>query len=156
MESRIVELTDIQKIMDQFENSDIRELKIDDGSFHLYLSKNRLNQTVKSEATASNTPVKEEITEKIPVKPEEAAPDENLAEVKAPIVGMVYLQAKPGQAPFVKPGDHINAGDTVCIIEAMKMLTEVKSEVSGVVSSIEVENEDLVEVDQPLILVKED
>ncbi len=158
MGSRIVELTDIQKIMDQFENSDIRELKIDDGSFHLYLNKNRLNQTVNSESVSSAR-AKEEVTEEIPAqeaKAENAEPDENLTGVKAPIVGMVYLQAKPGQAPFVKPGNHINAGDTVCIIEAMKMMTEVRSEVSGVVKSIEVENEDLVEVDQPLILVKED
>ena len=150
MGSRIVELTDIQKIMDQFENSDIRELKIDDGSFHLYLNKNRLNQTVNSESVSSAR-AKEEVTEEIPAqeaKAENAEPDENLTGVKAPIVGMVYLQAKPG--------NHINAGDTVCIIEAMKMMTEVRSEVSGVVKSIEVENEDLVEVDQPLILVKED
>lgn len=147
-----MELTDIQEIMKQFENSDIRELNIDDGDFHLYLSKNRLNQNLQSaEKEVTDT------TEEKPVQVEETKQTvENTTPVKAPLVGVVYLQAKPGQAPFVKVGDYVEKGDTICIIEAMKMMTEVKSDISGTVTKIEVDNEDLVEVDQPLISVKED
>ena len=86
----------------------------------------------------------------------ESTSDAKDAAVKAPIVGIVYLQAKPGQPAFVKVGDHVEKGQTVCIIEAMKMMTEIKSTLTGTVTAINVENEDLVEVDQPLISVKED
>lgn len=66
------------------------------------------------------------------------------------------MQAKPGQPAFVKIGDHVNKGDTICIIEAMKMMTEVKSDLTGTVTGVKVENEDLVEVGQPLITVEGD
>lgn len=152
-----MDLQAISSLMDQFEDSDIRELKIDDGDFHLYLSKNKVNKMRKSQAPvvenkeqASKTIAKSDNTEV------ESTSDVKDAAVKAPIVGIVYLQAKPGQPAFVKVGDHVEKGQTVCIIEAMKMMTEIKSTLTGTVIAINVENEDLVEVDQPLISVKED
>ncbi len=152
-----MDLQAISSLMDQFEDSDIRELKIDDGDFHLYLSKNKVNKMRKSQAPvvenkeqASKTIAKSDNTEV------ESTSDIKDAAVKAPIVGIVYLQAKPGQPAFVKVGDHVEKGQTVCIIEAMKMMTEIKSTLTGAVIAINVENEDLVEVDQPLISVKED
>ncbi|MBW7987226.1 acetyl-CoA carboxylase biotin carboxyl carrier protein [Lactobacillus helveticus] len=152
-----MDLQAISSLMDQFEDSDIRELKIDDGDFHLYLSKNKVNKMRKSQAPvvenkeqASKTIAKSDNTEV------ESTSDIKDAAVKAPIVGIVYLQAKPGQPAFVKVGDHVEKGQTVCIIEAMKMMTEIKSTLTGTVIAINVENEDLVEVDQPLISVKED
>ncbi len=152
-----MDLQAISSLMEQFEDSDIRELKIDDGDFHLYLSKNKVNKMRKSQAPvvenkeqASKTIAKSDNTEV------ESTSDIKDAAVKAPIVGIVYLQAKPGQPAFVKVGDHVEKGQTVCIIEAMKMMTEIKSTLTGTVIAINVENEDLVEVDQPLISVKED
>lgn len=149
-----MELKDIQTLMDQFEDSNVRELKIDDGEFHLYLSKNKKNNavSVNTETPSPDT----EVTPAKKVNEKQTPSSENTSAVKAPIVGVVYLQAKPDQPPFVKVGEHINTGDTVCVIEAMKMMTEVKSKISGTVTAINVENEDLVEVDQPLISVKED
>lgn len=145
-----MDLNQIQALMNQFEESNVRELKIDDGDFHLYLSKNNATQNSENIATTQTEPKEQVAKEDIPIKEETQA-----TPVKSPIVGVVYLQAKPGQTPYVKVGDHINKGDTICIIEAMKMMTEVKSTVSGIVSEIDVENEDLVEVDQPLIMVSE-
>lgn len=152
-----MDLQAISSLMDQFEDSDIRELKIDEDDFHLYLSKNKINKmqskpapVVKNKEPASKTLAKSEDTEV------ESTSDAKDAAVKAPIVGIVYLQAKPGQPAFVKVGDHVEKGQTVCIIEAMKMMTEIKSTLTGTVTAINVENEDLVEVDQPLISVKED
>lgn len=152
-----MDLQTISSLMDQFEDSDIRELKIDEGDFHLYLSKNKINKmkskpapVVENKEPASKTLAKSEDTEV------ESTSDAKDAAVKAPIVGIVYLQAKPGQPAFVKVGDHVEKGQTVCIIEAMKMMTEIKSTLTGTVTAINVENEDLVEVDQPLISVKED
>lgn len=148
-----MDLDKIQALMSQFEDSDLRELKIDDGDFHFYLSKNRNNSAQQS--VVKSAPKKIESVEKTqPVTQKDTS--ENAKAVKAPIVGIVYLQAKPGQPAFVKVGDHVNKGDTVCVIEAMKMMTEVKSNLTGTVTGIKVENEDLVEVGQPLITVKED
>lgn len=147
-----MELDKIKQLMDQFEDSDIRELQIDDQDFHLYLSKNKQNRPVakveKTEGTSKQTVKSETVTE-------EQKPVADLTPVKSPLVGVVYLQAKPGQAPYVKVGSTVKKGQTICIIEAMKMMTEVKSTVSGVVKEVKVENEDLVEVDQPLIMVEE-
>lgn len=155
-----MDLDKMQAIMDKFEDSDIRELKIDENDFHLYLSKNRTNQAASpttakaaSPTTAKNVAPKEAPTSEKAVEPK---PEAKLSAVTAPLVGVVYLQAKPGQPAYVKPGDHIKKGDTVCIIEAMKMMTEVKSKISGTVVEVKVENEDLVEVGQPLVMVRED
>lgn len=151
-------LKDVQALMNQFEDSNMRELKIDDGDFHLYLSKNKLNNISQSaQKIVKNTSEEKEVknTNQNKVQKPENNSEDGTA-VKSPLVGVVYLQAKPGQPSYVKVGGHVNKGDTICIIEAMKMMTEVKSTVSGTVTNIKVENEDLVEVDQPLIVVKED
>lgn len=69
------------------------------------------------------------------------------------MVGSVYLQPKPDQDPYVTVGSRVHKGDVVCIIEAMKMMTEIKSDQDGIVTEVLVENEDLVEFDQPLFKV---
>lgn len=148
-----MDLEKIQALMNQFEDSDLRELKIDDGDFHSYLSKNKNKVTQTVQPTVQKTAKKVEETAQ-PVVQENI--DTKVKPVKAPIVGVVYLQAKPGQPAFINVGDHVKKGDTICVIEAMKMMTEVKSTLTGTVSEIKVENEDLVEVGQPLITVKED
>lgn len=131
--------------MHNFAESPTRELEINDGSFHLYLSKNRQAQ--------------EETKEPMMVKPsndEVSDPSANNKEIKAPLVGTVYLQPKPDAEPYVKVGDAVKKGDVVCVIEAMKMMTEIKSEFSGIVKKIQVSNEELVEVNQPLLTIAEE
>ncbi|MGE9848673.1 acetyl-CoA carboxylase biotin carboxyl carrier protein [Lactobacillus amylovorus] len=147
-----MDLEKIQALMNQFEDSDLCELKIDDGDFHFYLSKNK-NKISQQPIVKSTNPI--EKTEQAKAFTPKFA-TQNAKSVKAPIVGIVYLQAKPDQPAFVKIGDHVNKGDTICIIEAMKMMTEVKSDLTGTVTGVKVENEDLVEVGQPLITVEED
>lgn len=142
---------EINKIIDKFNQSSVRELDINDGEFHLHLSKNE---------NSPETPVQ-------PIQPvqssEPAVKVENSSknsaagsnQIVAPMVGTVYLQPEPGAKPYVEPGKTVHAGDVVCVIEAMKMLTEVKSNVTGQVKNILVENEDLVEYDQPLFEIEE-
>lgn len=152
-----MDLDKIKSLMDRFENSEIRELKLDEGNFHLYLSKNKINQVpVKKTTSTKKDAIEIKKSEPADEKPAVKSPSQTLSAVKAPLVGVVYLQAKPGADPYVKIGDHIQVGETVAIIEAMKMMTEIKSKVSGTVTKINVKNEDLVEVGQPLISVKED
>ncbi len=80
--------------------------------------------------------------------------DANLIEVKSPIVGTFYRQPSPDAHPFVEEGKSVKVGDTLCILEAMKMLNPLESEVSGTIEKILVNSGDLVEFDQPLFLVR--
>jgi len=73
--------------------------------------------------------------------------------IKSPIIGTFYRKSSPDTPPFVQVGDRINVGDTVCIIEAMKLFNEVESEVSGKIVEILVDDTTPVEFDQPLYLV---
>jgi acetyl-CoA carboxylase biotin carboxyl carrier protein len=74
-------------------------------------------------------------------------------EIKSPIIGTLYRKPSPDKPAFVKVGDTIEAGDTVCIIEAMKLFNEVESEVSGKIVKVLVEDSSPVEFDQPLFLI---
>ena len=145
-----MELTAVQKLMEQFEDSTARELELTDGDFHLRLSKNRAAKASPApvEATPSPAPAAPAPTSAAPQAAEVAQT------IKAPLVGTVYLQPKPDAKPYLQVGQQVNAGDVVCVIEAMKMMTEVKSQVAGTVKAVLVEDEQLVEVDQPLFTVE--
>ncbi len=78
----------------------------------------------------------------------------NVAEVKSPMVGTFYRAPAPDADPFLKIGDQVSAGQAVCIIEAMKVMNEIESEVTGTVVKILVENGEPVEFDQPLFIVE--
>ena len=136
---------EINKIIDKFNQSSVSE-------FHLHLSKNESSletpaQAVQQPVQANEPATKVETASKNPVS--------SSNQIVAPMVGTVYLQSEPGAKPYVEPGKMVHAGDVVCVIEAMKMLTEVKSNVTGQVKNILVENEDLVEYDQPLFEIEE-
>ena len=74
--------------------------------------------------------------------------------IKAPLVGVYYAAASPDKAPFVQVGSKVEKGDTVCLIEAMKMMSEVSAPRAGVIKEILVENGDLVEFDKPLFVIE--
>ncbi|MEX1265385.1 MAG: acetyl-CoA carboxylase biotin carboxyl carrier protein [Woeseia sp.] len=82
-----------------------------------------------------------------------AEPEETGHKVKAPMVGTFYSSSSPGSPPFVQVGDSIKAGDTLCIVEAMKMMNQIESEVSGVIKSVRVQNGDPVEYGQVLFVI---
>lgn len=83
----------------------------------------------------------------------EAAPAVNANAIKSPMVGTVYLSAEPGSPPFVKVGDTVKAGDTLLIVEAMKVMNPITAPSAGVVQAVLVENAQPIEYDQPLIVV---
>jgi acetyl-CoA carboxylase biotin carboxyl carrier protein len=80
-------------------------------------------------------------------------PEEEGFLVAAPMVGTFYAASSPGAAPYVQVGDRVNEGDTLCIIEAMKMMNQIEADVSGVVKSIRVQNGEPVEYGQTLIVI---
>lgn len=98
------------------------------------------------ETTVETETVATEMTEEI-VEPKGEA-------VEAPMVGVVYLQATPDSEPYVKIGDRIEKGDVICIVEAMKLMNEIQAPVSGIVTEILVENEEVVEYGQAIIRIE--
>lgn len=84
-----------------------------------------------------------------------AAQQSSLPAIKAPLVGIFYASASPDQEPFVKVGSQVKKGDTVCLIEAMKMMSEVTAQQDGIIREILVENGDAVAFDQPLFRIQE-
>ncbi|EHS87207.1 Acetyl-CoA carboxylase, biotin carboxyl carrier protein [Limosilactobacillus gastricus PS3] len=148
-----MEFKDIQKLMTAFEKSTTREMDLADGDFHLYLSKNE--QSIRSVEPSTTSPAvsapSTKGAEETPAEPVKSAGQL----IKSPLVGTVYLQPKPDTPAYVEVGSQVKVGDVVCIVEAMKMMTEIKSEVAGTISEINVQNGDLVEVEQPLFTVTE-
>lgn len=76
--------------------------------------------------------------------------------VTSPMVGTVYLSSTPGAKPFVNVGDRVNIGDTLCLIEAMKMFNQIEADAAGVISARLIDNESPVEYDQPLFIIEAD
>ncbi len=87
-------------------------------------------------------------------KKEVAAEEQNQKKLVSPMVGTFYAQPSPDKPPFVKVGDRVKKGQTICIIEAMKLMNEIESEHEGEVVKILTKNEDMVEFGQPLFLIK--
>ena len=83
----------------------------------------------------------------------DSSSDSNYVEVKSPMIGTFYRSANPESPPLMSVGDTVSAGQTVCIVEAMKLFNEIESEVSGTIVKVLVENATPVEYDQPLFLV---
>tara|TARA_B100000965_G_scaffold397412_1_gene413923 strand:- start:749 stop:1267 length:519 start_codon:yes stop_codon:yes gene_type:complete len=87
-------------------------------------------------------------------KEEKKEDTQNYIEIKSPMIGTFYRKPSPDKAEFVKVGDSIGEGDTVCVIEAMKLFNEIESEVSGKIVKVLVDDSTPVEYDQPLFLVE--
>ena len=109
--------------------------------------------TIHSE-NVSTSPKTEVITGENNIKPAVSKPAENVYAIKSPIVGTFYRASGPNSENFVNVGSKVKKGDTLCIIEAMKLMNEIESEVDGEIIEIPCENEQLVEYDQPLFVIK--
>ena len=94
-----------------------------------------------------------ELSKPVEKKPEPAA-EENLHLVKSPIVGTFYESPSPGAPPFVKPGDNVAAGQVLCIVEAMKLMNEIESDVAGEIVKMLVTNNQPIEYGQALYAIR--
>ena len=110
---------------------------------------NQITQYINEQIPPAAEP--EAPTEDIGAAP--AEPEETGYEVPAPMVGTYYAAASPGAAPFVQVGDRVQEGDTLCIIEAMKMMNQIEADISGVIKSIRVQNGEPVEYGQTLFVI---
>lgn len=147
-EPTMVGENEVRQIIDQFNASNLSKLDWQFGDGRLVLER----QPVAPQVNA--TPVVAAAVETVAaVQPTESKME---ATIDAPLVGVVYLTPEPGKPEFVQPGDQVKAGDVVCIIESMKMMNEIRSDVNGTVKAILTQNEELVEFGQALIEIEED
>lgn len=130
----------IKSIMKMFEESQISKMDLTDGEMHITLEKDTEPVEVMRRPIVEKEVVETEI--------EQAG-----TPMKSPLVGTFYQASGTDQEPFVKVGDHVNAGDTICIIEAMKVMNEIKATTSGNVLSIDVNDGETVEYDQVLMMI---
>ena len=114
-----------------------------------------IQQASPSTIVAAPTPVVVTTDKPVPVAEKTSAEDDNsnYITVKASMIGTFYRSTSPETPPFVNVGDSIGEGDTLCIIEAMKLFNEIESEVSGKIVKVLVDNATPIEFDQPLFLV---
>lgn len=164
----IVPISHLREIFKEMEKYDITKLIINRSgeSYEIQRGKNLEESIVKTVSekgaeTIAQTEKKPEkiVKEKIEIKEEKKSPEkkkeeDNIAEIKTPIVGTFYRAPSPDSEPFIDIGSQIKKGDTLCIVEAMKSMNEIESEVDGIVKEILAENGKMVEYDQALFKIK--
>jgi acetyl-CoA carboxylase biotin carboxyl carrier protein len=151
-----MDLRKLKKLIDLVEESGIAELEITEGEEKVRISR---NNSTNAPATATVTQVAAPATSAPGVpgapavtgEPAAAAPEGHV--LKSPMVGTYYRAPTPGAKAFVEVGQTVNEGDTVCIIEAMKLLNEIEADRSGVIKAILVENGQPVEYGHPLMVI---
>jgi acetyl-CoA carboxylase biotin carboxyl carrier protein len=164
------EISDLIKLIGK---SNLSEFKMEDGEFKLTIRTEKYaeGKTPKVVSAAPAMPVAPAVAQPVqqpaaPAQPsapaapadlpsteKEEASEANYLEVRSPMVGTFYRSPSPDKAPFFKVGDMVNAGDVVCIVEAMKLFNEIESEVSGKIVKVLVEDAQPVEYDQVLFLL---
>jgi acetyl-CoA carboxylase biotin carboxyl carrier protein len=147
---------EIQELIDYISNSGLAEVKIKTDEFELSIKKyadQSGTRYVESAPAQIVAPAVQAVASAAAMPAAPAATPSNLVEIKSPMIGTFYLTANPESPAFVSEGDVIKAGETVCIIEAMKLFNEIESEISGKIVKILVSNASPVEYDQPLFLV---
>jgi len=157
-----MDIRKIKKLIELLEESNLTEIEIVEGEESLRLV--RGGQTQLMSVTAPLPAASPAVIEQAPVVPaatlavpevkedEDLLPDGEL--VLAPMVGTFYASSSPEAKPFVTAGQTVGVGDTLCIIEAMKMFNQIEADISGTVVAILAENGQPVEFDQPLFVIR--
>lgn len=145
-----MDIRKIKKLIEIIEESDIAELEITEGEESVRIS--RYSSTAPAATPLAITAPAAAPAAAQPSEPEEEKITGHV--VKSPMVGTFYRSASPGAKPFVDVGLAVNTGDTLCIIEAMKILNQIESDASGTVTKILVENAQPVEYGQPLFVIE--
>lgn len=148
-----MDLRKLKKLIDLVQESGISELEITEGEERVRIAK-QISPAPIAAPLLPLPPVSQgALTPAAPAPaPVPAEPDGHV--IKAPMVGTFYRSPSPGAKPFSEVGQTVAVGDVLCIIEAMKLMNEIESEVSGVISAILVENGQAVEFGQPLLVIR--
>lgn len=164
-----MDIQEIKDLLTQFDGSTLTEFDLRKGDFELYLNKNDMSRGAATTAPAApaapaaTTPAPAPAAKTVVLDNEspaekptaQAAPHVEGTDVVSPLVGVVYLKPAPDKPNFKQVGDRVNKGDVLCIVEAMKVMNEITSDVAGELVEVLVDNEQIVEFNQPLFKVKE-
>jgi len=159
-----MDIRSIRKLIEIVEQSDIAEIEIKEGEHNIRItrSKEPVILQAPTQQIMQAAPAPAAAAPSAPVTTEAAAPATETQEthtgheVKSPMVGTFYITPSPDAEPFVKVGDTVSVGDTLCIIEAMKIMNPIEAEVSGTISKILVNPGEPVEYGQTLFIIQAD
>ncbi|MFP4132541.1 MAG: acetyl-CoA carboxylase biotin carboxyl carrier protein [Halothece sp.] len=154
-----IDFNEIRELLNAISQADIAEFSLKSDQFELTVRKGPVSapsETQPPPQQPTQAPVSAPSSSAEESTPPPTADKSQWEAITSPIVGTFYEAPAPGEPPFVKVGDHIQVNQTVCIVEAMKIMNEIEAEVSGEVMEIAVENGEPVEFGQPLIRVKPD
>lgn len=149
-----MDIRKIKKLIELLEESDVAEIEIQEGEESVRISRIS-QQTVVHAAPVAAAPVA--AAAPAPAAAPTEAPAEAVVtghQVISPMVGTYYSAASPGAKPFASVGQSVNVGDTLCIIEAMKLMNQIEADKAGVIKAILVENGQPVEYGQPLFIIE--
>ena len=159
---------DLNRLIEKISTSDIQEFSLEGEDFKLEIKRNVFDQNQVFNNLVSNTSLDKKtianqktINDNIPVVNDPEAPQvappgsSDLTEITSPMVGTFYRAAAPGEEPFVEVGNNVKVGQTICILEAMKLMNEIESEFNAEIVEILVENGTPVEFGQVLMRVKQ-
>jgi acetyl-CoA carboxylase biotin carboxyl carrier protein len=148
-----MDLNLIKKLVKIVDTSDITDLEVEESGLRIKIAKKirGLQNFTQPQISAPSAPVSEQTAKTQDIKPEVK---ENLHEIKSPIVGTFYRAPAPDADSYVNVGDSVSPGSVLCIVEAMKLMNEIESDVSGKIVKILVENGKPVEYNQPLFLIQ--
>ena len=163
-----LEHDDLDRLIDKISTSDIQEFSLEGEDFKLEIKRNLFDQkhltnnsttniSLEKEITASQSALTDNVSHKSNPEASQVAPPGRsaLTDITSPMVGTFYRAAAPGEDPFVDLGSKINIGQTICILEAMKLMNEIESEFNAEIVEILVENGTPVEFGQVLMRVKQ-
>ncbi len=147
-----MDIRKVKKLIELMEESDIVEIEVKEGDDSVRISRGLMvpSQPIAAPLTVASAGVAQTSEVVLPmVEPMSASGHI----VHAPMVGTFYRSPSPGSPPYVEVGSRVKEGDTLCIVESMKMMNQVKSDKSGTIEAVLVENESSVEFDQPLFTI---
>lgn len=155
-----MDIRKVKKLIELLDESGIAEIEITEGEESVRISRYAKDApaviaTAAPIATPALAPTAApaSVAAASAAAPAVAEPEEDGYFVRAPMVGTFYAAATPGAAPYVQVGDRVREGDTLCIIEAMKMMNQIEADVSGVIKSIRVQNGEPIEYGQTLFVI---
>ena len=150
-----MDLRKIKKLIEMLQESDLNEIEVKEGEESVRI--NRKKDNVVHTSIAPTTLSTDVAHNKVQPSIETGANEDSsyLTKISSPMVGTFYRKPSPDAEPFIEVGQIVKKGDTVCIIEAMKMMNQVKSQVDGKIISINVGDGEPVEFDQELISIEE-
>ncbi|MEB3284238.1 MAG: acetyl-CoA carboxylase biotin carboxyl carrier protein [Candidatus Sericytochromatia bacterium] len=154
-------MAEVKELLAAFDASEAAELSLSQGGFKLKLRKPTAFDRLASSPVASFVPAQAAVNAPVveppsPVGTLQAGPSPTVSYVKSPMVGTFYRAPAPESPPFVEVGDRVTAGQTVCIIEAMKLMNEIEAEQTGRVVRILLQNGDSVEYGQAMLEIQPD